>query len=403
MCAKFGFGALVAWRMPVISVSPPRGDTCAMNTLIVCAGLFFGGATLLHIASILVAAARRRPAERVAPAPKAPGVSIVRPVCGIDNYAKETLRSTFRLDYPDCEILFCVASARDPVVPLIERLNAEFPGRARLLIGEERIGANPKLNNLVKGWHAAKHDWIVIADSNVQMPPDTIQRLIATWRSDTGLVCAPPIGCRPRGFWAELECAFLNTYQARWQYFADTIGLGFAQGKTMLWRREVLHAAGGIAALGIDLAEDAAATKVVDAQGLRVRLVDAPFGQPLGMRRAAEVWSRQVRWARLRRGSFPLFFLPELLSGVLSPALCCALLASAAGVPVLPAVTAFLAIWYFGEFVLARAARWQLSPLSPLAWMLRDLLLPVLWLNAWRSGFVWRGHAMHIASQGRAA
>ena len=47
---------------------------------------------------------------------------------------------------------------------------------------------------------------------------------------------APPVGSHPDGFWAALECAFLNTYQARWQYFADTLGLGFAQGKTLFCR-----------------------------------------------------------------------------------------------------------------------------------------------------------------------
>lgn len=100
----------------------------------------------------------------------------------------------------------------------------------------------------------------------------------------------------PRGFWAELECAFLNTYQGRWQYAADTIGLGFAQGKTMLWRRERLERAGGIHALGAEIAEDAAATKVVRNAVRRVRLVDRPFGQPLGARTPAQVWTRQLRW-----------------------------------------------------------------------------------------------------------
>jgi ceramide glucosyltransferase len=110
------------------------------------------------------------------------------------------------------------------------------------------------------------------------------------------------------GFWAEFR-AFLNTYQARWQYAADTIGLGFAQGKTMLWRRADLQRAGGIRALGAEIAEDAAATKMVRSSGRRVRLVDRAFGQPLGRRSASQVWSRQVRWAKLRRATFPVFFL----------------------------------------------------------------------------------------------
>src|SRR5262249_22762178 len=196
------------------------------------------------------------------------GVSILRPICGIENFIEETLQTTFRLDYPRYEVLFCAANANDPVIPIVRRLIAKYPHiEARLLIGNTEISPNPKLNNLVKGWHTARHDWILMVDSNVLMPKDHIERMLSAWRRTTGLVCSPPIGCAPQGVWAELECAFLNTYQARWQWFADSIGLGFAQGKTMLWRRELLDQAGGIEALGNEVAEDAAAT--IGDQGAR--------------------------------------------------------------------------------------------------------------------------------------
>ncbi len=130
--------------------------------------------------------------------------------------------------------------------------------------------------------------------------------MFGTWAPDTGLVSSPAIGSRPDGFWAELECAFLNTYQARWQCFADDVGMGFAQGKTMLYRRDLIEAAGGIRAFGTELAEDAASTKIVRRQGLRVRVVNRPFEQPLGRRTVTEVWRRQIRWARLRRDTFVL-------------------------------------------------------------------------------------------------
>src|ERR1700720_1462867 len=125
------------------------------------------------------------------------------------------------------------------------------------------------------------------------------------------LICSPPIGSRPVGLGGELECAFVNPYQARGQSADDESGFGFAQGKVLFWRRAVLDAAGGIRALGSEPAEDAAATKVVRAAGMNVTLVDTPFQQPLGWRSFAEVWRRQVRWARLRRVTFPLYFAPE--------------------------------------------------------------------------------------------
>ncbi len=140
------------------------------------------------------------------------------------------------------------------------------------------------------------------------MPRDYVQHLMAAWRPDTGLVCSTPIGSRPDGFWAEVECAFLNTLQARWQYAGEALGLGFAQGKSMLWNKPMLDANGGIQALAAEIAEDAAATKLVNGLGLRVNLVASPFEQPLGRRTLGEIWSRQARWARLRRVTFPLFY-----------------------------------------------------------------------------------------------
>jgi ceramide glucosyltransferase len=364
---------------------------------ILAAAIFSTLFVAVQIASVAIAIARLQ--RRAAPLlGNYPPVSLVRPLCGIDNYAIETLRSTFELDYPGCEILFCVAEAVDPVVPLIKDLMAAHPAvGARLLIGDDRVSENPKLNNVVKGWRAASHDWIVIADSNVLMPRDYIQRLFASWRADTGLVASPPIGSQPRGFWAEIECAFLNSYQARWQYIVDSFGRGFAQGKTMLWRRADLERAGGIEALGKELAEDAAATKIVRGAGLRVRLVDRPLAQPLGRRKASEVWNRQLRWARLRRASFFIYFLPEILSGGALPMICAAIAAHALGWPVLPLIVAFALLWYGSEMGLAAASGWHFSPLHPLYGFVRDLMLPALFVTALRGNdFIWRGNAMQV-------
>src|SRR5579863_1538221 len=370
-----------------------------MTPPILAAAVFTLSVTAFHVASIAVAIARfRRPPRAAMPSSQSLPVSLVRPLCGIDNYAADTLSSTFALDYPHYEILFCVASANDPVVPLVERLIADHAGvQARLLIGDERISSNPKLNNVLKGWATAAYDWIILADSNVLMPSDYIERLFANWRDDTGLVASPPVGCRPDGFWAELECAFLNTYQARWQYAADAVGFGFAQGKTMLWRRADLDRAGGIAALAREVAEDAATTKIVRGAGLKVRLVDRPFLQPLGRRSAAEVWNRQLRWARLRRASFLLYFLPEILSGGVLPLIALAFICAATGLPLAASVGALAALWYGGEMLLAAAAGWHLPKTYPLYGLARDLLLPVLFVSALRGDdFVWRGNEMQV-------
>lgn len=371
-----------------------------MTTATMILLLFVCFATALHVLSGVLAAWRCRPRQAPAsPAPaNLPRISILRPVCGLDACDHITLASGFDLDWPDYELVFCAAHADDPVVGFVRRLIAANPQcEARLLIGDERPTSNPKLNNLVKGWNAATADWIVMADSNVLLPRDSLQRLLSAWRADTGLVCSPPIGCWPGNVWAELECAFLNGYQGRWQFAADALGFGFAQGKIMMMRKGLLTPLGGISALGLEIAEDAAATKIVRASGLRVGLVGGGFEQPLGPRSAQAVWSRQTRWSLLRRVTFQLYFVPEVLSGFLPPLV--AMLIASASTDGPPAETALVlgAVWYGAEALLTFACGWHFSRWSLPMWLLRDVLLPVLWLEAWTGkSITWRGNDIPV-------
>ena len=355
-----------------------------------------------NLASIALAASRLRQRKPIAPPDgEAAAVSIVVPARGIEPFTAETLERAFSLDWPCYELVFCIAQPDDPVALMITDAMARFPAvPARLLIGDDRFSANPKLNNCIKGWEAARHDWVILADSNVLMPTDYIQHLMAAWREGTGLVCSTPIGSRPAGFWAEVECAFLNTLQARWQYAGEALGLGFAQGKSMLWNKPMLDANGGIRALAAEIAEDAAATKLVNGIGLRVNLVAAPFEQPLGRRSLGDIWSRQARWARLRRVTFPLFFLPEILTGVAVPLALTLVAADAAGFSLAATAVAVLAAAYLPECALAWTKGWYMSPRMVAAMMVRDLLLPAIWARGWLGGAVdWRGNAMTIRTK----
>ncbi len=355
-----------------------------------------------NLASIALAASRLRRRKPIAPPDgEAAAVSIVVPARGIEPFTAETLERAFSLDWPCYELVFCIAQPDDPVALMITDAMARFPAvPARLLIGDDRFSANPKLNNCIKGWEAARHDWVILADSNVLMPTDYIQHLMAAWREGTGLVCSTPIGSRPAGFWAEVECAFLNTLQARWQYAGEALGLGFAQGKSMLWNKPMLDANGGIRALAAEIAEDAAATKLVNGIGLRVNLVAAPFEQPLGRRSLGDIWSRQARWARLRRVTFPLFFLPEILTGVAVPLALTLVAADAAGFSLAATAVAVLAAAYLPECALAWTKGWYMSPRMVAAMMVRDLLLPAIWARGWLGGAVdWRGNAMTIRTK----
>lgn len=348
--------------------------------------------TALHLLSCLIVARRLgRPAPR---APKRPFMTLLRPVCGVDRFDPQTLASSFSIDWPRYEVVFCAAGADDPAVPLVKGLIAAHPQvPARLLIGDDRPTGNPKLNNLVKGWSAARGARIVMADANLLLPPDYFDRLLAVERADTGLVSSPPVGTMPEGLWGAVECAFLNGNQARLQLCSDEVGLGFAQGKTLMWQRGVLERAGGLVVLGRSMAEDVAATKAVRAAGLRVSLSHKPFAQPVGRRSPGAVWSRQLRWSKVRRDGFSGLFLLEPLNGAALPV---ALATAGAG----PLGGLGVAAMYWGaEWVLCRSAGWQTGWLALPAMVLRDVMMPLLWLATFSGSRIeWRGNQVTAGS-----
>lgn len=357
--------------------------------------IFVLGALAVHLITAGLVGLRFRRARAGRTWAGQPPVSVLRPLCGLEYALEETLESTFAQDYAVYEVIFCVEREDDPSVPLARRLIAAHPEvPAQLLIGADPVSGNPKLNNLIKGWAAARHDWIVMSDSNVLLPPDFLRASIACFDERTGLVTSPPVGIRPEGAWGSLECGFLNTYQARWQLAADSLGMGFAQGKTLFWRRAVAEDGGGLARLGDEMAEDVASTKLVRSRGLKVRLVPEPFPQPIGRRNLGAVWSRQLRWAKVRRLGFPLIFAGEIFTGAVPPLLALAALALI-GVTDWLWLPALAVLWFGAEWALARQAGWPARGRDVAMWMLRDAMLPAIWVAAWIGrGFTWRGNQM---------
>ncbi|MFV0245636.1 MAG: ceramide glucosyltransferase [Qingshengfaniella sp.] len=352
----------------------------------------FAALTGLQGATAALAAWRLRPARSVGPVER-PFVTLLRPARGLDPFDLETLESSFDLDWPAYEIIFCVADPRDPACAALEGMIARHPERqARLMIGEDQVTANPKLNNLAKGWAAARGAEVVMADANLLLPPDYLQRLFEVRDAGCTVVTSPAAGTRPSNFWGAVECAFLNGFQGRWQLAADSVGQGFTQGKTVMVRKDWLEAGGGLVALGRNLAEDVALTKLVRTRGGRVRLTRQMFAQPVGRRTARAVWDRQVRWSRVRRDGFAGLFALEILQGILPPALL--LLIFAPPIWLVPLAM----VWFGIEWALARVSGWPHGPRDLAAMVLRDLMLPVLWGATFaRRGFDWRGNAMGAA------
>ncbi|MBS0547635.1 MAG: glycosyltransferase [Proteobacteria bacterium] len=337
-----------------------------------------------------------------------PGGSRVEPlstvisVAGLDGPEIEVALSALALASPTVEVLYCAYDEKDPAVGVLRQQLAATPAEnVRLLIGRSRVSRNPKLDNIEKALDAAANDLVVFVDGNMRMPPDFVKRVMAEWDdASTGAVSSPPLGVEPANFWAEVECAMLNTLFARYLLAADHIGAGFVQGKVFMMRRSFLAAHGGMQALEGEPVEDGAATRLVRAAGRKVRAVTRPFEQPLGHRALTEVWQRTLRWSQQRRHSYPIVFTLEPLITAI-PALAMTAMASiAGGLPTLPIVFALTVLWYGVEALLALRAGWPLNGRFVFAVIARDIMAILAWSVAWwRTRYVWRGHAVDLAAK----
>src|SRR5262245_52785055 len=120
-----------------------------MTIPLVALAVFALTALAIHVLTLIIAIRRcgALPEPLRAP-PAAPMVSVIRPVCGYESHLEQTLASSFGLDYPRYELVFCAASADDSALPVVRKLIAAHPQvAARILIGDDRINDNPKLNN----------------------------------------------------------------------------------------------------------------------------------------------------------------------------------------------------------------------------------------------------------------
>lgn len=362
--------------------------------------LFAAMMLLAHIGSVILAMrryGRSRPRRGMIGTPR---VTLVRPVCGVDAFDALTLGSSFRQDYPDYAVIFCVPRPDDPAIGLIRRLIAAHPEvPARLMIGEAGPVRNPRLRNVWKGWHAAGTDWICVTDGDLLLPRDYLTSICAAWGPQTGLVSSPPLGTRPQGLAAHLECAFLNASQARLQLAADTLGLGVAQRKTLFFYRPILDRVGGLAALDRCLAEDVNATRLIRTMGREVTVTPVPHAQPIGQRSLRQVWDREVRRARVRREGLPALSWAEPLNGGLLPMLATVTAVHLADAP-LTAGLGMALVWYGAEAALMRRAGWPAGWRDIACLPLRDLLIPAIWLDALtRRTLSWRGTGLAHPTQ----
>src|SRR5215471_14143016 len=207
---------------------------------------------------LLTAIAARRYLAVPSPARGAlPPISVLKPLCGLDDRLEENLRSFFAQDYPDYEILFAVHKINDPAVAVANKVSSDFPNaRFSLIETGEPAWPNAKAHSLEQLVATAKHDILVMSDSDVHIPSDLLRRVAGEFQeSSVGVVSCPYRAVPGRGFWSQLEAIGMNT-----EFLAGVLvsrlvqGMDFALGPTLAARREVIDAMGGFAELGHYLA-----------------------------------------------------------------------------------------------------------------------------------------------------
>lgn len=269
-----------------------------------------------------------------------PAVSILKPVRGLDRHAVEHFTSFCRLEYPSYEILFAVADASDPAVPVIRQLVGDYPERSiRLIVGAPEIGPSSKVNKLCRLVREAQHDILVISDSDMTVPPSYLRSVVSPFRDDqVGAVTCLYRGVPDRGVWAALEAIGISTDFAPAVIVARQFeGVKFTLGATMATTRVRLAEVGGFEALAEYCADDFELGRRIAARGYRIELATCTVATESSPRSFAEFFRHQVRWAVTLRHSRPWGYVGRaVVTQGLPWAIAAALLAPSASLAVAP-------------------------------------------------------------------
>ncbi|ANB13640.1 ceramide glucosyltransferase [Sugiyamaella lignohabitans] len=244
------------------------------------------------------------------------GVTILRPLKGIDTEMEACLTSAFSQDYPKFEIIFCIASESDPAVQVAQRLIGQFPYvDAKILIGEGHYGPNPKINNLAQGYEQAKYDIIWVLDSNVWVAPGTLARSVDAFYKAPNIqlvhhlpMCMSIVSAWDNNWGSKLDEMFMLTAHSKFYSAINAVAIApCVMGKSNLYRRSDLDRASGkqkghgIRVFAQYIAEDNMIADALWKAGGRTALTGDSVVQPLANVDFEGYVSRRIRWLRVRR------------------------------------------------------------------------------------------------------
>jgi ceramide glucosyltransferase len=349
-------------------------------------------------------------------------VSVLKPLCGIEPRLYENLVTFCEQAHPCFQLLFGVSSPVDPAIAVVRRLQAAYPQRDIELVIDSRVhGSNLKVSNLINMAQRARHDIIVLADSDIAVEPDYLDTVTAPLADpDTGVVTCLYRAQSVGGFWPRVGALFIN------EWFAPSVRVAhaggsrrFGFGATLALRRTTLENIGGFEALKDCLADDYWLAEHARALGLNTVLSSVMVATDVIEPTFTTLWLREMRWLRTIRSVNPsgfasliiTFTSPWLLVGaLLAMRLDSGVIGGASGALGAggghPLMVLTLSISTFTGMLArvllhARSARisrtfWRDLPLVPL----RDTLLALQWLGAvFGSHVVWRGARMSVVNR----
>lgn len=378
----------------------------AVTTLLTVAGLGYSAVALLSARAYV---RRRRIAVGFAPP-----VTILKPLRGVDAGMAGAFASHCRQDYAgEYEILFGVASLDDPAVPLVRQLQEQFPERdIRIIVCPENLGPNGKVSCLAQLLPRARHEVLIINDSDIRVGPRYLAHILAPFApSDqhppVGMVTAlyrgqthGAAGAPDRAtLGSKLEALGISTdfapavLTSRWL----ERGLHFGLGSTLAVSRPALDAIGGLLPLADYLADDYQLGARVHAAGYRVELAQEIVETSVPGWNLSGFFHHQLRWMRTMRESRPAGYAGMLFSYGLAWAclnlIACGLSLSALALFCIAlmlraALALGVGVGILGDAQVLRDL-WLLLP--------RDLLALGIWAWSYASDTVeWRGERMLI-------
>lgn len=330
-----------------------------------------------------------------------PPVSILKPLKGVDPAMWESFCSHCEQDYHHYQLIFGVSDPADPAIALVHRLKQEYPGRdIQLVVSDQALGTNTKVSTLAQMVPAARHDVLLVNDSDIRVAPGYLRSVISPLADDSvGLVTCLYRGVAAGTLGSRLEALGISTDFVPGVLSAKFLegGLRFGLGSTLAFRRSDLQAVGGFEALADYLADDYELGRRIAGTGKRVALADIVVDTFLPAYSVRQFIQHQLRWSRTIRDARRWGYVGLLLTFGVPWALATLLATRGAGWAwLLLALTVAVRLAVaFGSALAVLRDRQILRDVFLLP--LRDLIAPVVWALSFAGNQIsWRGDLFYL-------